>query len=139
MPEPTLKEIADDASAQAVHKAKGAAQAVEIAREAQMASAIHDGVSLMPELLEAMKTEIAVSVRLVVNGKIDKIDAKLDAHNAQHETDMIRIMPALLAYEDAQRFAKDAQRSGKVVIWIAGTITAIGSAYLIVMQILFSK
>ncbi len=39
-----LKDIADDASAEAVHKAKQAQQAVEIAREAQMASAIANAV-----------------------------------------------------------------------------------------------
>ena len=39
-----LKEIADEASAEAIHKAKNAQQAVEFAREAQLASAIAQAV-----------------------------------------------------------------------------------------------
>lgn len=88
-----------------------------------------------PETLEVIRSEIASSIKLNVNGKIDGMRADLTEHNIKHERDMERMMPIIEAFEQGQQDLHTAQKAGKVVLWIATTTTAIGGAYLVVRNI----
>lgn len=90
---------------------------------------------LSPEVLEVMRTEIAFSIRTNVNGKIDGMRSELSEHNLKHERDMERMMPIIEAFEEGQRDLKTAQKAGKSALWVAGAITAIGGAYLVLRAI----
>lgn len=91
--------------------------------------------------LRKINEAITENIKVTVNGKIDNLTKKIDAHNLSHETDMQRVLPVIEAFEASEKFAADAKKKGKVVIIavasIAGFVTAVGSAYLIVMQIFF--
>jgi len=84
-----------------------------------------------PALLIAVREEIKVTV----NGKIDKLDKKIDEHNAKHEADMKRVMPIIEAFELSERRLADAKEGGRAVIYVAGFITAIGGAWLVLKNI----
>jgi len=88
--------------------------------------------------LSQIREEIALGIKVNVNGKIDKMQAGLDAHNAKHEEDMVRIMPALEYVEKQIRFTEDAATSGKVILWISGFIVSLGAAWLMVIKVLHS-
>ncbi len=72
--------------------------------------------------------QIRETIRLTVNGKVDAISSKIDMHNKAHEEDMRRILPVLEAYENAQK-------GGRAVMWTAGTVTVLGTAWIVVKQI----
>lgn len=92
--------------------------------------------------LEQIREEIATGIKLNVNGKIDAMrveikDIKDDIrqHNTSHESDMVALRPIILAFEQGQQDLGAARRGGKGILWAAGGITALGSAYLILKQI----
>lgn len=87
------------------------------------------------QLLEVMRTEIAFAIKTTVNGKIDNLSSKIDVHNIKHEKDMKRMLPIIEAFEEGQQDLKTAQKGGKAVLWLAGGITAIGGAYLVLRAI----
>lgn len=92
-------------------------------------------------ITEAVESAINISVEKAmvhVNDKIDCIDQKLDIHNAKHEEDMKRILPALEAFETSQRLVLDAKASGRVMAWFGGIIITIGGAYLTLKQIFWN-
>lgn len=92
-------------------------------------------------ITEAVEAAINISVEKAmvhVNDKIDCIDWKLDIHNAKHEEDMKRILPALEAFETSQRLVLDAKMGTRVVGWFLGAIVAIGGAYLTLKQIFWN-
>lgn len=89
------------------------------------------------DLLEAMRSEIATAIKTNVNGKIDAISKKLDEHNVKHEKDMERMIPIIEAFEEGQRDLASAKKVGRGGLWLAGTITVIGGAYLVLRQIFF--
>ena len=129
MENPLDKTYADQASANAVVAATAHAEAVEKARMAQIVE------GLPSNLLEVIQMEIAKGIQVNVNGKIDKMQKGLDIHNAKHEQDMIRILPVLTAFENAQGDLNTAKRGGKIVLWLAGSVSAIGGAYLVLRAI----
>lgn len=81
------------------------------------------------------KKWLAEAVHENVNGKIDKLDEKIESHNRRHENDMKRILPTILAYEASQRVLEDARVGGKFILWWSGFVIAVGSAYLIIRQV----
>ena len=92
--------------------------------------------------LQAIREEIARSIRIEVNGKIDKLQKGMDEHIVvclpaieNHDKVMERITPVLEAFESAQEDLAVAKRGGKLVLWVAATVTAIGGAILIVRQL----
>ena len=89
--------------------------------------------------LESNERATAKAIQETVNGKIDNLKKDIANHNKKHDDDMNRLMPIIQSYESTQRHLADARTSGKAVLWIAGFITAIGSAYLIIMNIFTSK
>lgn len=89
------------------------------------------------QMLEVMRTEIAFAIKMTVNGKIDNIQRCIDAHNLSHEADMKRMMPIIEAFEQGQEDLAAAKRGGRFVLYLAGVISALGGAYLVVSQIFF--
>lgn len=85
--------------------------------------------------LVVMKDEIGKAIQISVNGKIDKMQKGLDIHNEKHENDMARMLPVIEAFETSQRFAQDAKSSGRVILYIAGFITAVGAAWLMLRAV----
>ena len=84
------------------------------------------------ENLEAcIEVSVSRSIETNVNGKIDMLRNEINTHNILHENDMKRILPVVEAFEASKT-------SGKIVLWVAGTITAVGGAILILMR-LFGK
>ncbi len=117
-----------------------AANAVAVAEEArqklfqvQINSAIEEGFKTFTS-----SEAFTGAIKTTVNGKIDKIDAKIDVHNAKHEQDMVRILPVLEAFESGQQDLQTAKRGGKIILWLAATTTAIGGAYLVLRMIFFN-
>ena len=87
--------------------------------------------------LKVIREEIGDSIKLNVNGKIDAMRKEVSDHNIQNEVYLKRIMPVVEAYEASEVALTGAKTSGKIILWIAGSITAIGSAYLIIKDIFF--
>ncbi len=85
--------------------------------------------------LKVLRAEIAFAIKTTVNGKIDDMRDDLKEHNEKHEQDMERLMPIIQAYESSEAALSGAKASGKVLLWIAGFITAIGGAWLILKSI----
>ncbi len=79
-------------------------------------------------IIKQIQETIQVTVREVVNGKVDKISQKIDEHNTKHEADMVRILPVLEAYESAQN-------GGRLALKIGTGVTVIGGAWLVIKQI----
>ena len=76
------------------------------------------------------------------NNRFSTVTEKLDAINKTMQMRLIeekrfheRALPAIKAYEAAQRALDDAQASGKFVLWVSGVIVAIGSAWIIITKI----
>jgi hypothetical protein len=130
-----------EASAAVVEAATAHQEAVEVAREAQttaiVAKAIENIVPMADLVMirEYIVDAVAVSVKLNVNGKIDAMRTEIANHNAKHEEDMVRILPIIEAFETSERAVNTAKASGKVVLWVAGFISAVGGAFLIIKQI----
>ena len=87
------------------------------------------------EELGVLRAEIAFSIKTTVNGKIDALRGDIQEHNTKHENDMERMMPIILTYEASEAALNTAKTSGKVVLWIAGFITAVGGAVLVIKQL----
>lgn len=87
------------------------------------------------EILQAIREEIAQSIKINVNGKIDRIENKMDNHNLSHENDMARIMPVIEAYENNERRLEDAKATGKFIGGAIAFGTAVGMLYLTIKQI----
>ena len=104
---------------------------------------------MTPDQIISLKEDVAKTIQVTVNGKVDKMTIRLDEtigtvnnmrqeitmHNEIHGTDMKRILPVLEAFEEGQRDLRSATKAGKIVLWLAATVTAIGGAYLILKQI----
>lgn len=83
------------------------------------------------EVREAIKEQIAVSIKESVNGKIDAMRAELYQHNQLHEADMRELKPIIEAYGIAKT-------SGWFFMKIVGIITAIGTLGLLVKQLIWN-
>lgn len=97
------------------------------------------------ETKDLMVNEIRAAIQKQVNGKIDTLGQMMEEHVKvclpaieQRNEDMARMMPVVLAFEEGQRDLKSAKKGGKAILWLAATITAIGSAYLIIRNIFWS-
>ena len=144
----TLQETAEISSAEAVHTAAVHADAIEIARADQLKVAVSEGLkNAVPiaDLLmirECIQEAVTIGINKDVNGGVKALRQEVSEvrhavinHNLKHETDMIRIMPIIEAFETSERAVAAAKSGGKIVIWIAGFITALGGAYLIIKQL----
>ncbi len=129
---PRLEKLAQDQTRRNIEYAIDKKHVVQVAKELE---ATRKEIALS---VERTRETIAIAIKDVVNGKIDRLSTKIDEHNAKHEQDMVRIMPALESFEEWQRDKEVAAKSGKIVLWLAAFVTAVGSAWLIIRQIFFS-
>ncbi len=83
------------------------------------------------EFLKDNRESTSKTIKETVNGKIDKMTDRMNK-------DWARIAPVIEAYETSQRALKDAERAGRTILWVAGFIVAIGSAYLTIKQIFYA-
>lgn len=131
-------------NAEALQTAAVAKEAEQKAQRAQMVDVVRQVIqetapfASFEKIGEYIDSSVAKGIRFNVNGKIDRMQAGLNEHNVKHEQDMDRMMPVILAFENGQRDLETAKKGGRVVLWIAGTITALGGAYLVLIQILAS-
>ncbi len=89
------------------------------------------------EMKVCVQETVEQTINRTVNGKIDVIDKKLDAYNLAHEKRFERILPVVEAFEEGQRDLAVAKKGGKLILWLAATITALGGAFLIIRAIFF--
>lgn len=68
---------------------------------------------------------IPIAIKETVNGKIDRMDKKLDTHNLTHENDMKALLPYM-------QFASGLGIIGRVIVWIG----SIAIAWLAIKQVL---
>lgn len=131
-------------NAEALQTAAVAKEAEQKAQRAQMVDVVRQVIqetapfASFEKIGEYIDSSVAKGISFNVNGKIDRMQAGLNEHNVKHEQDMDRMMPVILAFENGQRDLETAKKGGRVVLWIAGTITALGGAYLVLIQILAS-
>ena len=125
--------LAESNSLEAVNAVAVAHEAIEKAR----ASQIEDSVkrNLPDNFLQAIQDQIEYTIKKTVNGKIDKIDKKIDEHNFKHEADMQDLKPIIEAYKYSERRVADAKSSGRFIIWVAGGVTAVGGAVLVIKDL----
>lgn len=65
-----------------------------------------------------------------VNGKIDRLHEKVDAHNTQHEQDMTEVKEHIKKVEPILEAYTGGIALGGLVKWSAGVITAVGVVWL---------
>ena len=87
------------------------------------------------EVLAAANEGMAMAVKKEVNGKIHAMSDKLDLFIAKHDADMTKLIPIIESYEESQRMVQGAKTSGRVILWMAGFVVAVGSAWLILVRI----
>ena len=95
---------------------------------------IHDRIDSLQKNQEVL---IESAVSKTVNGKIDKLLATVQTTADEHRKDMEDVRPIVIAYQTSQRALDDAKAGGRVILWVSGFITAVGGAYLIIMNIFF--
>ncbi len=69
--------------------------------------------------------QITATIKVVVNGKIDKMNVRLDEAIIRREKDMARVLPVLEAFEGSERALALAGKSGRVMLWVASFIVAL--------------
>ena len=128
-----------------IHTAKNKAQLIiataELVAKERIADAeakARDLIITRADLERTIQEETKKGIKETVNGKLDRLDIKIDTHNERHERDMIRVMPIIEAYEASEKFANNAKRKGvatvKVMAAISGFVTVVGSAVLVLEQ-----
>ena len=93
---------------------------------------------MTPAQLASLKEEVIKTIQTTVNGKVDRMQDCMNAHNVKHEEDMKRVLPVIEAFEEGQRDLNTAKKGGKAVLWLSGTVTAIGGAYLVLRAIFWN-
>lgn len=162
-PNQTPEEIlAESLAAEAINATANAQQAIEKSRASQINAALSND-KFTKDMFAQIEQSIATSIQANVNGKIDslkdqiakntiKMDdiktennlqtviidemrSNLNGSDIRYKASMVRIEPALLAFEQGQRDLATARRGGKAVLWLSAAITAIGGAILILKNL----
>ena len=87
---------------------------------------------MTPEQLHDLKEDLKSVIQDKVNGKIDRIERKLDEHNVRHEAIVADILPIIKEYKDRQIRDAFLKEAGERIKWIAGVGTAIGIVWLFI-------
>lgn len=85
--------------------------------------------------LAQIREEIALGIKLNVNGKIDDMREENERWHTERKADLKRIMPVVEAFEEGQHDLNSAKRGGKIVLWLAATIVSLGGAWLVTKQV----
>ena len=136
---PRLERLAQDISTRNVEYAIDKKHVVQVAEELEATR------KEIASSVERTRETIAVAIKDVVNGKIDRLSAKIDEHNARHEADMVEVRkniedtkPIVIAFKKGQQDLDTATRGGKIVLWLGATVSAIGGAFLVLRMIFFN-
>mgnify|MGYP003395558043 CR=1 FL=1 len=86
-------------------------------------------------LIRSVSIAAQTSIEASVNGGVRELRAEVAAHAERHEKDMEEIKPVIKAYQASERALDGAKTSGKMILWTAGFITAVGGAWLVLRQI----
>lgn len=76
-------------------------------------------MSITQEQIEDIKEHVAETIRETVNGKIDDISDKLDAH-------IVRVEPVIQKYEETQAAKKTLSEWSGIIIKISQVLLAFG-------------
>ena len=79
-----------------------------------------------------------INIQRLVAQALEIETKKQDERWKRVEEHMARVSPMIEAYELREQDYAVAARNGKKVLWVAGTIVAIGSAYQMIRSIFFS-
>ena len=93
----------------------------------------------LKEIRVCVETAVVKTIDKTVNGKIDELRFNLNEHNRKHEKDMDRILPVIEAFERGKRDLETATRGGRIVLWLAATVTAIGGSWLVIRAIFYGQ
>ena len=72
--------------------------------------------------LEDNRRSTAQAIEITVNGKLEKIEKKLDIHIA-------RVEPYIIGFEGSKTI-------GKVIMWVGGIIITIGGAFAVLKNLI---
>lgn len=75
---------------------------------------------------------IRQTIKETVNGKIDRIEKKLDEHNAKHEEDMREIRPVIKEFKERQIRDAFLLQTGERIKWTGGVLLALAALYTII-------
>lgn len=95
------------------------------------------------EELNTITNAVMDTVKVTVNGKIDRLTNLMQAHNEKHEEDMKEVrlhintvQPILENYETFQKTIQGVEETGKFTIGVAVFITSVGAAWLMIKQLI---
>ena len=77
------------------------------------------------ELKDAISKQVGESIQTFVNGKIDKIDAKLDKHIITHTEDTKRIDAHMLETKEIMEAFRGVKTLGELAKWFSSVALAI--------------
>lgn len=87
--------------------------------------------SEISDLKDCISKQVEKSIGVYVNGKLDKIDAKLDQHIITHTEDTKRIDTHMLETKEIMEAFRGVRAIGEVVKWLSGVGVAIVAAWAI--------
>lgn len=81
-----------------------------------------------------LSAKLVETVKTTVNGKIDALHTKVDAHNQRHEADMEEVRkhmedvkPIVQEYQEKETVKKVAKETGDQVKYVASVIASVGA------------
>lgn len=83
---------------------------------------------MTPTELEQLKEFVALTITTTVNGKIDRMNTKLDTYIKEDNLWKEKAQPII-------DLGNNARGASVVALWLAGFIAAIGGAYLIIKNV----
>lgn len=84
------------------------------------------------EEFEQLKSALIETVRLTVNGKIDKLNTKMDLYIQSDNEWKERAEPVI-------KMGNDAKGASRVFLWIMGAVIAVGGAWRVLHHIFLKK
>lgn len=80
--------------------------------------------------VKIIKEQIAETIKVVVNGKIDRLREMVEEHNEKHERDMVDVKEHIEKTTPIIEAYNSVSIVGNGIKWIAGVGTAIGVLWL---------
>lgn len=84
---------------------------------------------MTPKQLKQLESVIGKSIQTHVNGKIDKIDKKLDEYIKSDNAWKTEAEPVI-------KMGENMQGASKVLLYLAGTIAVVGGAWMTIKKLL---
>ena len=90
---------------------------------------------MKPDELDILKEHIELVIQRTVNGKIDKLNDKMEEHNRIHEAHMETVVKHMEETKPILEAYRGFNTAGELIKWIAGVGTALGVLWLMVTQL----